>query len=129
MTPSDCIDHGKKGTYYSAYCKRLGKNIGLHRQVLAEKLGINVEDMDGVAMHLCDNKRCINPDHLVLGTQSENILSAHSNGLVPRNQPTNSLSEDLRVLIRESDLGTRELARSLGIHHSTVSRIRNGKSK
>lgn len=51
MTPSDCIDHGKKGTYYSAYCKRLGKNIGLHRQVLAEKLGVNVEDMDGVAMH------------------------------------------------------------------------------
>lgn len=129
MTPSDCIDHGKNGTYYSAYCKRLGKSVGLHRLVLADKLGVNVEDLQGVAMHLCDNKRCINPEHIVLGTQSDNIKSAHANGLVTKRPPANKLSEEMRVKIRESDLGTRELARSLGINHSTVSRIRNGNTK
>ena len=34
-------------------------------------------------MHLCNNKRCCNPKHLVLGTNSENIQMAADDGLLP----------------------------------------------
>lgn len=30
-----------------------------------------------VVMHTCDNKKCVNPDHLVLGTNADNL---HDNG-------------------------------------------------
>lgn len=125
---SPCIDHGKKGGYYRAYCKRLRKNVGLHRMVLADKLGVPVEEMVGVAMHLCDNKRCVNPDHLELGTQADNVRSAIQNGLRTFKPHPKRIDEATRSFILSSRMGTRELARELGLHHSTISRIRNGKA-
>lgn len=34
-----------------------------------------------VAMHSCNNKRCVNPHHLRMGTQRENIRQAWADGL------------------------------------------------
>jgi hypothetical protein len=34
-------------------------------------------------LHRCDNPRCVRPDHLFLGTNSDNILDAHAKGRVP----------------------------------------------
>ena len=33
-----------------------------------------------VIMHTCDNRACCNPEHLVLGTQQENIQDAQRKG-------------------------------------------------
>lgn len=35
-----------------------------------------------VIMHLCDTPRCINPKHLQLGTQKENMLDAWNKGRI-----------------------------------------------
>lgn len=33
-----------------------------------------------VVMHVCDNRLCINPDHLVLGTQAANLADMRAKG-------------------------------------------------
>lgn len=47
-----------------------GRNIGLGQQVL----------------HSCDNPRCVRPDHLVIGTVSDNMLDARRKGRNPGNR-------------------------------------------
>lgn len=70
-----CIDHGAKGTPTGYLRRKIGeRNEYVHRAVLANKLGISIKDMGyAVARHTCDNARCINPDHLVIGTYRDNL--------------------------------------------------------
>ncbi|MBJ7481754.1 MAG: HNH endonuclease [Rhodococcus sp.] len=50
-----------------------------HRAALAEKLG---RPVNGVTRHACDNPPCVNPDHLLEGTQADNMadMSSRSRG-------------------------------------------------
>lgn len=50
--------------------------MGYHRAVFLRTHGYLPE----VVMHACDNPRCINPDHLLPGTQSMNIKDAYDKG-------------------------------------------------
>ena len=53
--------------------------VRLHRLVWeAHNAELIPEGM--VIMHTCDNRACCNPEHLVLGTQSENIQDCHNKG-------------------------------------------------
>ncbi len=72
-----------------------GKKMRAHRVVYLLTKG---DIPDGLFVcHKCDNKDCINPDHLFLGTNSENILDASSKGRTRRSK----LSEDDVSVIRK----------------------------
>ena len=54
------------------HIKHIDKDYALHRIILANKLNKDYDELN-VARHTCNNKACINPDHLIEGSQQENI--------------------------------------------------------
>jgi hypothetical protein len=71
----DCIDHGKKGTPAGYLRVKHGvRNEYLHRVAFAKANQRTLEEIAGVIVrHTCDNSRCINPEHLVGGSQLDNV--------------------------------------------------------
>ena len=72
----ECVDHGCKGYglgYATAWiklpCGTKKKPTTKHRKVYYEATG----ELPQVVRHKCDNPRCININHLVGGTQKDNM--------------------------------------------------------
>lgn len=64
-------------------------------------------------MHLCDNPRCINPAHLKVGSQSENLLGVQE-------RFTEDEKRVLRFVKALTGCSYRALARTLGGCHKTM---------
>ena len=60
------------------------KNVLTHRYSL-ELAGIDLQDFD--VLHKCDNPKCVNPDHLFLGTHQENMRDMKQKGRWVPKQP------------------------------------------
>lgn len=79
MPMSICIDHGynkclNKNGYRRAWYKGTGKLELLHRVVYCESNNVTLESIAGLSVrHSCDNPRCINPEHLLIGTHADNM--------------------------------------------------------
>lgn len=88
-----------------------------------------------VVRHKCDNPSCVNPRHLELGTQKDNVKDAIQrqrndvSGIVGKpgtSHPRARLSDaDLAIVADVSITGV-EAARLLGVHQSVVNKIRSG---
>ena len=100
--------------------------------------------------HKCDNPKCVNPSHLFLGTQSDNLRDCAQKGRNPmQTHPEKSAFKTLpdavrprgdthgKTKIAERDLGeirtsalsTEELANAYGVHRTAIQRIRSGKRR
>lgn len=82
-----------------------------------------------VACHKCDNRLCVNPDHIFIGTKGDNNRDMHAKGRAnrPRGEANHSrLSGEQVEFVLLSQLGTRQLGRLLGVSHTCISRIRRG---
>lgn len=86
--------------------------------------GIEVPDELHVC-HRCDNRKCVNPDHLFLGTNTDNMLDAVEKGSRSKYRP---LSDDEVSQIRHEYIkgsrtaGLKSLAKKYG---SSISHIHN----
>lgn len=81
-----------------------------------------------ILCHACDNRGCVNPGHMFIGTRKDNILDAVSKGrhaFGERNGHA-KLSSDQICEIRSSALSQAKLASNFGVCQSTVSRIKGG---
>ncbi len=78
-------------------------------------------------LHSCDNPACVNPAHLFLGTQAENIADMISKG---RNVDRRRLSEDqVRAIRRLAGAMTHaNIAALFGVGRSNVGAIINRKT-
>lgn len=81
--------------------------------------------------HTCDNTRCVNPEHLWLGTQLENIKDRdeknHQNRPKGARNPRARLTPKEVVLIQRSTEKSSVLAKRFNITAGTIWRIRTGK--
>lgn len=120
-----------------AVVKRGGVNLGLHRLVYCEANNVTLEEIKGlVVRHKCDNRRCINPDHLEIGTHKDNAQDAHNMGRAntPRGDRCTwaKVTTELRAAIRsrvEAGEKPSAIATELGITSSTVSYHIHGRKK
>ncbi len=83
-------------------------------------------------LHTCDDRRCVNPDHLFLGTNLDNINDRVAKGRSNRRSRAvgeahgmSKLTESQVIQIRElaSTLSELEVAAQFGVSRNTVNRI------
>jgi hypothetical protein len=85
--------------------------------------------------HKCDNRGCVNPNHLETGTHEDNMRDMAGRGRVARlNGESNGMSKltenDVRVIREEYASGTvtqAELAEDYGVDPSVIGKIVNNK--
>ena len=63
---------------YGQFSVSYGKKYQSHR--LAYELYVGPIPAGKVVMHICDRPRCVNPDHLRVGTQAENMADMKAKG-------------------------------------------------
>jgi hypothetical protein len=123
---------GRFSTGYGRILVR-GRRTGAHRFVWESEFG---EIPAGLSvLHKCDNRRCVHPDHLFLGTTRDNMRDMARKGRAKRNP---SGEENFNARLSDADVNAiRErwnaaderrglqtaLAREYGVSTSTISLI------
>ena len=96
----------------------------------------NIPPTDIYVCHKCDVKLCVNPDHLFLGTNSENIKDAIKKGRFnPKGMKGESHGRSKLTTVQVQFLRSlpslynirRKLAEKWGVHTSTIRKAYNGR--
>lgn len=93
------------------------------------------EVANGLVLHSCDNPPCVNPDHLRLGTQFDNMRDCverrrHGGGARPGAANHSAKLKESQVRQIRALKGVeryRDIAKRFGVHEETVGEIMRGK--
>lgn len=127
-----CTSHAPYQNGYH-YIKRNGKRYAIHRYIYENHYG---EIPDGLVIrHKCDNTSCINPEHLEVGSQAENVKDMMDRGrnvFIPKNGETNPGSilteNDIRDIRADKTTSNTDLAKKYGVSDVNIYYIRNYKT-
>lgn len=77
-------------------------------------------------LHTCDNGRCVRPDHLFLGTLSDNTQDMLKKGRHVGNRKTSAHDLTTMRFLRQKGFILKDIASETGFHIATVQRILSG---
>lgn len=142
---SECHDHGRVGDrdgYHNTRGLVAGKltRYRLHRLIYCQAHNLKLEDIKGqLVRHICDNPRCINPEHLQIGTYQDNSRDMVERGrsLVGSRHPKSKLTEEQVADVRRRYVRGHKshnqgnahlLAAEFGVSREMITRICRGDS-
>ena len=116
----------KRGAY--GKIKNSRKSLLSHRVSYELHFGVIPNGM--LVCHRCDIPGCVNPNHLFLGTQADNVRDMRAKGRAV-DHPRKLSDSDVLEIIRRRLAGERGylVAASFGVSDCVVSEIFRGKSK
>lgn len=115
-----CTSH-KSELYGYPVIQRNNKILRISRYMYQVKYGLIKKGL--LACHRCDNRWCINPDHIFIGTHQDNYDDALSKGRIIQNR---KLSVDQAKEAVRSTESARVIAKRFNIAPNVIWRIRNG---
>lgn len=124
----------QRGKGYGGFRFR-GRGVGVHR--LSYEIHKGVAPANLLVCHECDNRLCVNPDHLWLGTNQDNMTDMvkkgrHVNGAIPagENCYAAKITEiqilEMRAIYLKGGTSQRKLGERFGIGQMQVCRILRG---
>ena len=113
---------------YGQVCTGRSKHASAHR--VAYSLFVGEIPKGLFACHRCDNRRCINPAHLFLGTAKDNADDMVRKGRQMRGEShyAAKLKTEQVDSIRADGREYREIAADYGVSHALVGHIKRGKA-
>lgn len=106
-----------------------GRQEGAHRY--AYRLFVSPEIPDGMDVcHTCDNRACVNPDHLFVGTRAENAADMVSKGRAAggnRKHLREYQVQEIRQRLA-AGLSPRQISSQMNVNYYTVTAIQRGAS-
>lgn len=124
----NCISHYKDKDGYPKMRPKNKNQSAIHRVVYATHF-LNGEEIPKgmVVRHKCDNRSCINPEHLELGFPKDNTRDMIERGRQPcfvgEKNSQAVLTEEMVKKIFLSKGSCREIAERFGLKRQTVSAI------
>lgn len=121
-----CISHKPNKDGYPQVSFR-GVTEVIHRYIFIINKG---EINDGlVVRHTCDNRSCINPEHLIVGTHQDNVIdkvnrNRQSKG--EKNGRAKLTEEQIEKILNDRDNNV-VIAKKYNVCHQTISLIKRGK--
>lgn len=99
-------------------------SIGVEGKILQAHRFIMDAPDDVCVLHKCDNRSCVNPDHLYFGDKKQNAKDRdvrHRNGM-------QKLTNEEIIWIYQLGESVAKIRKTFGVSHSVVSRIKRGVS-
>lgn len=119
----------KTSNGYGAFQMGVGNTVRSHR--IAYVLSHGAFDDSLVVCHKCDNRECVRPEHLFIGTNADNSADMSRKGRTARffgsKNGGSKLTETVAVAIYQDPRTNREIAADYGVTSSLISLIRHRK--
>ena len=106
-----------------------------HAHRVSYRLHYGDFDRDLYVLHKCDNRKCVRPDHLFLGTQLENMRDRKAKGKYNNHGENNPRARlkteqviEIRSLLLKGEMKHAEIASLFGVSQYVVADISRGKN-